>query len=187
MEIIMSTSLRHMWEDVCGTSWPVRTVLTDIEHHWPHHQTVDLSLLMSEHENKKSQALKTPWKIIQLLLMLIASMGTVFIIIFWYQESSFYISNYACYLGWTCSYFPWQRPRFLQCFCNIRILRRGPNLSSVTKGSTRDKHTHINFLGSLGSFAYCMDSILACCIRVRHSKESLKIGATYNPLSPSNL
>lgn len=61
VEIIVSTSLRHMWDDVYGPLWWVRTLFSVPDHHGPPHQATYLSLLMSK-PKEISQGLKTPWK-----------------------------------------------------------------------------------------------------------------------------
>ena len=82
--------------------------------------------------------------------------------------------------------FPMAGTQISAMFLHSRSSQEGPNLSSVTKGSTGDKYTHIDFLGLLTPSTYFLDLCPAHCIMVRLSKESLKIRATYNSLCPSN-
>lgn len=145
-----------------------------------------LSLLMSEPEKQMSQVLKTPWEVNSFSSRLwVQHQLELFSFLFDIKIPHFIEAIMPITQGGSAHISHVRNPDVCKVFARKSSQER-PQIYLQSQNGALETNILTLISWDLASSTYCIDSIQACGIRVRYSKESLKVGVTYNPLFPSN-
>lgn len=149
-------------------------------------KAMHLSLLMSQPEKQMSPVPKTPWEVNSFSSCLcVQHQLELFSFLFDIKSPHFIEAIMLITQGGSAHISHVRNPDVCKVFA-CKSSQERPQIYLPSQKGALETNILTSISWDLASSTYCTDSIQACGIRVRHSKESLKIGVTYNPLCPSN-